>query len=734
MAQHSSLLNHPIIVKLSAILARGQIAQLFGPILVLLILGMMILPLPPTLLDIFFTFNIAVSILVLLVSLYTVKALEFSIFPAILLVTTLLRLSLNVASSRQVMLNGHFGPAAAGAVIEAFGHFLVGGNFTVGIMVFIILVVINFVVITKGAGRIAEVGARFTLDAMPGKQMAIDADLNAGLIGEEEARTRRSEVAQEADFYGAMDGASKFVRGDAIAGILIMFINIIGGLLIGVVQHGLSLSEALETYTLLTIGDGLVAQIPALIISTAAGIMVSRVTSDQGLSEQIVVQMMNRPEAMGITSGILVMMGMIPNMPHIAFLTMAALLAGIAYTSKKGLSLSLLGGGTDVAAGGTEPVGGSTAATPQQAGGAAQQTPQQAQSMPEVSWDDVEMLDVLGLEIGYRLIPFVDPNTGAELLKRIKNIRKNLAQKFGFLIPSMHIRDNTAELRPSEYRLLLKGVTIGKGEVYPGQFMAINPGKVLGPIDGTASQDPAYGLPATWIESAKKDQAIALGYTIVEPTGVMVTHISTLLERYASELLGREETQQWLDNVARQSPKLIEDLVPKTLSLSVLQRVLQNLLIESLALRDARTILETLAEWAPKTQDPEELTAQIRVRLGRSLIHSLFGGAEHLNLIALDPQLERLLLQSLQNKPVGSSTPGWEPGLLETLIQEAQTMAQEHQIRGEDQPLVLLVPAPLRGLLARFLKRAIPDWNVVSHTEIPDNKKIQIVGLLGTRS
>ncbi|MES2207396.1 MAG: flagellar biosynthesis protein FlhA [Pseudomonadota bacterium] len=716
-------------------LAGGQAKQLFGPVLVLLILGMMILPLPPFILDIFFTFNIAISILVLLVSLYTVKALEFSIFPAILLVTTLLRLSLNVASTRQVMLHGHEGPDAAGAVIEAFGHFLVGGNFTVGILVFVILVVINFVVITKGAGRIAEVGARFTLDAMPGKQMAIDADLNAGLIGEEEARTRRAEVGQEADFYGAMDGASKFVRGDAVAGILIMLINIIGGLMIGVIQHDLPIADALRTYTLLTIGDGLVAQIPGLVISTAAGIMVSRVTSDQGLSDQIIVQMLNRPEALGITGFILALMGMIPNMPHLSFFTMALALMGVAYYAKN-QKLIIAGDGAEPQAaprGGPAPAPGAAGdqgAAPSSAVPGAP-SPAAAQSMPEVSWKDVEMLDVLGLEIGYRLIPFVDQSTGAELLKRIKNIRKNLAQKFGFLIPSMHIRDNTAELRPSEYRLMLKGVPIGRGEVYPGQFMAINPGKVLGPIDGTSARDPAYGLPAVWIESAKRDQAIALGYTVVEPTGVMVTHLSTLLERYAHELLGREETQEWIDNIGRQSPKLIEDLVPKTLSLSALQRVLQSLLTEGLPLRDARTILETLAEWAPKTPDPDELTAHIRIRMGRALIQSLFGNAERLDLIALEPGLERLLLQSLQSKPAGASTPAWEPGLLETLIQQAQNMVQERNVRGDDHPLVLLVPSPLRGPISRFLKRAIPEWNVISHTEIPDNKSIQIVGLLG---
>lgn len=738
--------NNPIFQKLTQALARGNLGQLFGPLLVLLILGMMIFPLPPLLLDIFFTFNIAVSILVLLVSLYTVKTLEFSIFPAILLVTTLLRLSLNVASSRQVMLEGHTGGNAAGEVIEAFGHFLVGGNFTVGIMVFIILVVINFVVITKGAGRIAEVGARFTLDAMPGKQMAIDADLNAGLIGEEEARTRRAEVSQESDFYGAMDGASKFVRGDAVAGILIMLINIIGGLLIGVVQHDMPIGEAMKTYALLTIGDGLVAQIPALIISTAAGIMVSRVSNDQGLSEQIMQQMFNRPQAMNITAGIMALMGLIPHMPTTAFLSIAAGLAGIAYLSQSGNSLSgrlaaLISRGQqeNAAAGRSAPQTTNAPTTnntqtPAQVGDLQQAAPAPApQPMQEVSWNDVEMVDVLGLEIGYRLIPFVDQNTGAELLKRIKNIRKNLAQKFGFLIPSLHIRDNTAELRPSEYRLLLKGVPIGKGEVYPGQFMAINPGKVLGPIDGMSARDPAYGLPAIWIESGKRDQAIALGYTIVEPTGVMVTHLSTLLERYAHELLGREETQQWVDNVIRQAPKLIEDLVPKTLSISTLQRVLQNLLIEGLPLRDARTILETLAEYAPRTGDADELTAQIRSNLSRALIQSLFGNVDELELIALEPQLERLLLQSMQSKPNGASTPGWEPTLLEGLIFQAQSMLENREATGDDRPLVLLVPSPLRGTLARFLKRAIPSWSVVSHTEIPENKQIKIVGILGAQ-
>jgi flagellar biosynthesis protein FlhA len=676
--------------------------KLAAPLLVIMILAMMILPLPTFLLDILFTFNIALAMIVLLISLYTTRPLEFSVFPTVLLLTTLLRLSLNVASTRVVLMEGHGATDAAGKVIEAFGHFLVGGNYAVGLVVFIILVVINFVVITKGAGRIAEVSARFTLDAMPGKQMAIDADLNAGLIGEDEARRRRAEIAQEADFYGSMDGASKFVRGDAVAGIFIMIINVFGGLIVGMAQHDLDLATAASKYTLLTIGDGLVAQIPALVISTAAGIVVSRVSSDQDLSQQIMGQMFGRPQALFLTSGILSIMGLIPGMPHMSFLLMGGVLAGSGYwlIQKERQSVRAQ----------------------------AEELPLPISEEPlEVGWHDVAVVDRLGLEVGYRLVPLVDKNQDGELLRRIRGIRKKIAQDLGYLVPAVHIRDNL-QLKPNGYRVTLKGVAVSEGEAVAGKFLAINPGRVMGTITGQTTTDPAYGLPAVWIDAGQRDLAQTYGYTVVDTGTVIATHLTKVINEHAPELLGREETQQLLDHIGKQYPKLVEDLVPKALPIGSVQKVLQNLLEEQVHIRDMRTILETLAEHAPKSQDVDDLTAAVRVALGRAIIHETFGGAQELQVLALEPNLEHILMQAMASR--GEAGAGLEPGLAERLIQETVQAVERQESAG--QPAVLLSPPAIRPVLARFLRRSASSLKVLSHAEVPDGKTIRIVSLIGS--
>jgi flagellar biosynthesis protein FlhA len=675
-----------------------NIRQLAGPILIVMILAMMVLPLPPFLLDLLFTFNIALAIIVMLVAVYTRQPLEFSIFPTLLLVTTLLRLSLNVASTRVVLLHGHTGPDAAGKVIEAFGSFLIGGNYAVGIVVFLILVIINFVVITKGAGRVAEVAARFTLDAMPGKQMAIDADLNAGLIGEDEARRRRAEISREADFYGSMDGASKFVRGDAVAGIIIVLINIIGGLIVGVLQHNLDVGTAAKNYTLLTIGDGLVAQIPALVISVAAGMIVTRVGDEQDIGQQFTGQLLSNPRVMAITGVILGVLGLIPGMPHFAFLLLAAGLGGIAWSlNKKTVEIRET----------VLPV-----------------APAPVQEVQEASWADVAPVDVLGLEVGYRLIPLVDKSQDGELLRRIRGIRKRFAQEVGFLVASVHIRDNL-ELAPNAYRILLKGVEIGAGEAYPGNLMAINPGRVVGTIPGTATRDPAFGLPAIWIDPASKEQAQAYGYTVVDASTVVATHLNHLLLSHAAELLGRQETQALLDHIAKDAPKLVEDLVPKTLQLGTVQKVLQNLLEEGVHIRDTRTIVEALAEHAPRTQIADELTALVRVALGRAIVQQLYPGSAEMQVMSLDPQLERILMQAV----AGSAGAGIEPGLADTLVREtAKTVQRQEEI---GLPPVLLVPGSIRPLLSRFLRRSIQQLKVLAHTEVPENKTIKVTSIIG---
>ncbi|SBT05069.1 putative flagellar export pore protein [Candidatus Accumulibacter aalborgensis] len=688
-------------VVLQDIFVRFGQRQMAGPVLILLILAMMVLPLPAFALDLFFTFNIAISVIVMLVAMSVIKPLDFSVFPTVLLVTTLLRLSLNVASTRVVLLQGHTGPGAAGRVIEAFGHFLVGGNYVIGLIVFTILVVINFVVITKGAGRVAEVAARFTLDAMPGKQMAIDADLNAGLIGEDDARKRRATIAEEAGFFGSMDGASKFVRGDAVAGILIMLINVIGGLFVGVLQHDMDIGTAARTYTLLAIGDGLVAQLPALIISIAAGMVVTRVGDAQDVSQQFVAQLFNKPNVLFLTAAIIGLLGLIPGMPNFVFLLLASGLAAMAWRMEKRMV---------------------TAAPVLVA--AAPVAPRETQ---EATWADVTPLDVLALEVGYRLIPLVDKGQDGELLRRIRGLRKKFAQEVGFLVSPVHIRDNL-ELKPNAYKILLKGVEIGNGEAFPGSLLAINPGRVAGQVPGTATKDPAFGLPAVWIETALREQAQAYGYTVVDASTVTATHLNHLILSHAAELLGRQETQALLDHLAKEMPKLVEDVVPKAMPLGVLQKVLRSLLEEGVPIRDMRTIIETLADSAPRSQDPEFLTAQVRIALGRSIVQDLYPGGAEMQVMSLDPQLERLLLQAVAGGGDGAAI---EPGLADTLVREAVAAAQRQEAGGL--PTVLLVPASLRTLLSRFLRRSIAQLKVLAHGEIPESRIIKVTSIIGGR-
>ena len=670
-----------------------------GPIIIVLLLAMMILPIPAIGLDLLFTFNIALSILVLMIGLQTSKPLDFLAFPTVLLVTTMLRLSLNVASTRLVLTEGHTGPAAAGKVIEAFGHFLIGGNYAVGIVVFIILTIINFTVVTKGAGRIAEVGARFTLDAMPGKQMAIDADLNAGLIGQDEARSRRAEIGQEAEFYGAMDGASKYVRGDAIAGILVIVINILGGLIVGMLQHDLSFSDAVKNYTLLAIGDGLVAQIPSLIISVAAGIVVSRVANNQDIGTQLTKQLFTNPKVLNITAIIIGGMGLIPGMPNLAFLLLAATLGGIAY-SLKSQTKKLLESETKA----SEEV---------------------AQESIDATWDDVMPVDALGLEVGFRLVPLVDARHGGDLIKRIKALRKKFAQDVGFLTPPVHICDNL-DLKPSAYVIKLKGVEIAKGESHYGQFLAINPGNVTGELPGPVTSDPAFDLPATWIDHSLREEAQSKGYTVVDASTVIATHLNHVVGMHASELLGHQEVQQLVTLLGKESPKLVEDLIPKLLTISVVQKVLQNLLAEGVTIRDMRTIMETLIEFAPHTQDPADLTAKVRVKLGRAITQQLFPNSNEMSVISLENNLERLLMQAVTGSGDNSSI---EPGIAKTLANEANEAAKEQERNGHSP--VLLVASPLRATLAKFLKRVTPNLRVLSHEELPDSKTIRVANLIG---
>ena len=675
------------------------------PLLVLASLGMVVLPIPTFLLDVLFTFNIALSLVVLLVAVYSRRPLDFAAFPTILLVATLLRLALNVASTRVVLLEGHNGSAAAGHVIEAFGNVVIGGNYAVGLIVFIILMIINFVVVTKGAGRISEVSARFTLDAMPGKQMAIDADLNAGLINQDEAKKRRQEVTMEADFYGSMDGASKFVKGDAVAGILILFINIIGGFIIGMAQHGLSFGDAAAIYTLLTIGDGLVAQIPSLLLSIAAAIIVTRQNTDQDMGQVVLNQMFEEPKALIIASAVLIIMGLVPGMPHLAFLSLG--------------SISALGAWLMVRKNKKRKTDAETKAL----------APMDSVSVPEhkdLSWDDVSPVDVIGLEVGYRLIPMVDRSQGGELLNRIKGVRKKLSQELGFLVPPVHIRDNL-DLQPNQYRITLMGVNMGEAEVYHDKEMAINPGQVFGAVQGLETRDPAFGLDAVWIAREQSDQAQSLGYTVVDASTVIATHMSQLLTSQAAQLLGHEEVQNLLDMVARAQPKLVEGLIPGVMSLGTLVKVLQNLLTEGVPVRDMRTVLQTLVEYAPRSQDPDVLTAACRIALRRLIVQEIIGGESVIPVITLAPELERILHQSLQAG--GAEGAGIEPGLAERMQQSLTEAAQRQELEG--QAAVLLTSGVLRNTLARFVKNSIPGLRVLSYQEIPDDKQIRIVSAVG---
>lgn len=689
--------------RLQDYLNNANITHIAAPLLILMVLSMMVLPLPPFVLDLFFTFNIAISILVLMVAVNTQKTLDFSSFPTVLLITTLLRLSLNVASTRVVLMHGHNGGDAAGKVIEAFGQFLVGGNYTIGIVVFAILTVINFVVITKGAGRVAEVSARFTLDAMPGKQMAIDADLNAGLIGEDEARKRRAAIAQESEFFGSMDGASKFVRGDAIAGIIIVLINIIGGLIVGVAQHGMSLGEAGSVYTLLTIGDGLVAQIPGLVISIAAGMVVTRVSDNRDVGEQVYTQIFTNPRTLAITASIVGILGLIPGMPNMVFLIIALATGALSWRLFKNIPKALaLDAPVQVAA----------------------PRPREAQ---EASWADVQPMDVLGLEVGYRLIPLVDKAQNGELLRRIRGIRKKFAQEVGFLVSPVHIRDNL-ELKPNTYRILLKGVNLGEGEAFVGQFLAINPGRVAGTLEGKETTDPAFGLPAIWIDQKERDQAQAYGYTVVDAATVIATHLNHIILSHAAELLGRQEVQQLLDYLGEESPKLVEDFVPKVLPLGTLQKVLQGLLEEGVHIRDMRTIIETLADNAPQINQADELVELVRQALGRAIVQQIFPGNDELQLMSLDPTLERLLTQAVSG---ASSHTSIEPSLAQTLLTETAQAALRQENIGVVP--VLLVPSSIRLLLSRFLRRSVPQLKVLSHAEVPENRKIKITAVIGAQ-
>ncbi|MBB1485668.1 flagellar biosynthesis protein FlhA [Oceanospirillum sediminis] len=684
------------------------------PVLILVLLGMMTLPMPVFLLDLLFTFNIALSIIILLVAVYSLRPLDFAVFPTILLVATLLRLALNVASTRIVLLNGHEGGDAAGKVIEAFGAVLIGGNYVVGLVVFLILMIINFVVITKGAGRISEVSARFTLDAMPGKQMAIDADLNAGLIDQDEAKKRREDVANEADFYGAMDGASKFVRGDAVAGILILVINVIGGLGIGMMQHSLEFSDALEKYVLLTIGDGLVAQIPSLLLSVAAAIMVTRVNSSESIGQQVTGQMFASPQALLVTAVIMVVLGVIPGMPHVVFLSLAAIAGGGAW------AINYFG--------------------EKKKAEEREEKKKQEMEMPlpdaetvnqkELGWGDVPMVDLLGLEVGYRLIPLVDKNQGGQLLGRIKGIRKKLSQELGFLVPSVHIRDNL-ELSPTAYRILLKGVVVAEAEVYPDREMAINPGQVFGEVPGIAGKDPAFGLDAIWVEAQDRDEAQALGYTVVDSSTVVATQLNQIMQNYAHELIGHDDIQHLMDGLSRGSPKLSEQLVPDSLSLNQLLKIIQNLLQESVSIRDFRTIAQALVETAQSTRDIGQLTSAVRVALSRSIVQSICGPGVDLPVITLEPQLEQVLLQSVQQAAQSNVEDNLvlEPAMAERLQQSLAEVAQQQEMMGN--PAVLVVAAPIRQVLARFVRYSAQPVHVLSYQEIPDNKQITIVATVG---
>ena len=688
--------NPPAPLALRLLVQRG----LGAPLLLLGVLAMIVLPLPAIALDVLFTFNIALSVLVVMAVVSVARPLDFAIFPTVLLLATLLRLALNVASTRVVLLRGHEGTSAAGRVIEAFGEFVVGGNYAVGIVVFAILTIINFVVVTKGAGRISEVSARFTLDAMPGKQMAIEADLNAGLITQDEARARRAEVRSEADFYGSMDGASKFVRGDATAGILILIVNIVGGLAIGTLSHGLAFGDAARVYTLLTIGDGLVAQIPALLLSTAVAVIVTRMSRAQDLGGELTAQLFRQPRGLAAAAILLGVMGLIPGMPNLAFLLAAAALGAAAHVLRRRAQAA-----TALATEAPSP-------------------PPPPTEQKELTWDDVQPVDPVGLEVGFRLVPLVDRSSGGELLGRIRGVRRKLTQELGFLVQAVHVRDNL-QLAPNGYRILLAGVPVGEGIIYPERDLAINPGRVFGKLTGIETRDPAFGMEAVWIEAGRRDQAQTLGYTVVDAGTVIATHISHVIQTHAHELLGHEEVQQLLNGLAKSAPRLVEELVPKTLPLSSVARVLQGLLAERVPIRNLRLIIETLAEHAVRSQDPVLLTSQVRVALGRQIVQDIVGSTGEVPVITLEPDLEQLLQASL----TGTAAAALEPGLAERLQARLADSAQRQESAGE--PAVLLVAPPLRAPLARFTRSGLPGLHVLAWNEIPDNRRIRLVAAVG---
>ena len=677
------------------------------PLGVMAVLAMVIVPMPPFLLDVLFTFNIALSLVVVMAVFYVARPLEFGVFPSVLLLATLLRLALNVASTRVVLLHGHTGSDAAGKVIEAFGEFVIGGNYAVGVVVFGILTIINFVVVTKGSGRISEVSARFTLDAMPGKQMAIDADLNAGLITQEQARVRRQEVREEADFYGSMDGASKFVRGDATAGIMILFINIIGGVAIGMLSHDMDFSSAAKSYVLLSIGDGLVAQIPALLLSTAVAIIVTRMSRAQDMGGELGKQLFGNPKALMVAAALLAIMGVVPGMPNVAFLLGAALCGYMAWRIHNRPVV--------------EQVVEQTRPVP---------TPQVAPENRELSWDDVQPVDMIGLEVGYRLVPLVDKAQGVDLLARIKGVRRKLSTELGFLIHTVHIRDNL-ELAPNSYRINLAGVPVGEAVIYPERELAINPGRVFGKLAGVETHDPAFGMEAVWIEPAMREQAHALGYTVVDASTVIATHLSHIIQQHAHELLGHEEVQNLLNTLAKIAPKLVEDLIPRQLSLGAVVRVLQHLLQERVPIKNMRTIVETLAEHASRTQDPQVLQGLVRVALGRQIVQDIAGMNDELPVVTLEADLEQLLSSAMNagDTDTALATPGLEPGLAERLQKRLAETAQRQETAGK--PAVLLVPPQLRASLARFLRSAVPSLHVLAWNEIPDSRKVRLVGTVG---
>ncbi|AZR35088.1 flagellar biosynthesis protein FlhA [Xanthomonas vasicola] len=674
-----------------------------APLALMAMLAMLMVPLAAPVLDALFTFNIAISLMVLLAVVYVQRPLEFTIFPIVLLMTTMLRLALNVASSRVILINGQDGHAAAGKVIEAFGQFVIGGNYAVGIVVFAILTIINFVVITKGAGRVSEVTARFILDAMPGKQMAIDADLNAGLLTREEAKARREEVREEADFYGAMDGANKFIRGDAIAAIMILFINLIGGMAVGMLQHGMSFMDAASTYTLLSIGDGLVAQLPALLVSSSVALLVTRASRAQDMRGAMMSQVFGQHRALAVAAAILGLVGLVPGMPNVAFLTLGLILGVIAWKMYK---RSLVVAPT-----------GDPATDPKAAAAATA-----AQASAELSWDELRPIDPLGLEVGYRLIPLVDKNQGGELMARIKGVRRKLTQDIGFLVPPVHIRDNL-ELSANAYRLLVHGVPVATAEIYSDRELALDPGGALGQLDGIPGKDPAFGLDATWIQPHQRAYAESMGYTVVDPATVVATHLSHLIREHAPELLGHEEVQQLLATLAKTAPKMVEDLTPKALPLSVVVRVLQNLLIEKIPVRQLRKIVEALVEHAPHSQDPAALTAAVRTSLGRFIVQEIAGMSAELPVFTLAPQLERVLQESTQGNGVAL-----EPGLAERLHQSLAECVGKQEARNE--PAVVLVPAQVRAALARLVRHSVPSLSVLAYSEVPEDKRLKLVGTI----